>query len=192
MVVGAVDSTLLLGLAANVVALGAVGAGLWQHHETLKSQRRLADLDNVRGLLDEAAVALHRAAYVLDEVRSGVTQHTPSFFTSESGTEVYTDLGKCGKDLDALMERLRVRFGRGRPVVTAFERADEAFLDIYRAAGLVRLEEPPEAAPPEAHEVRRFYDEIRDRLTTQREHFDKARDAFVDAANQAAGADLGA
>jgi hypothetical protein len=57
----------------------------------------------VRGLLDDAAVALHRTAYALDEMRSQVTQHTPGFFKSERGTEVFAQLDSCGKELDALL-----------------------------------------------------------------------------------------
>jgi hypothetical protein len=142
-----VDSTTALGLAANVVALVLVAAGWRQNHDTLENQRRIADLGHVRGLLDDAAVALHRAAYVLDEVRSGMTKHSPNFFTSEPGTEVFADLDAEGKKLDALVERLRVRFGNEHPVVVAFRQADEAMLDIYRAAGLVRLEDPPDGSP---------------------------------------------
>jgi len=46
------------------------------------------------------------------------------------------------------------------------------------------------------HRLRRtpyggFHDEIRERLTTQRERFDKARDDFVAAAHTTAGAHLG-
>ena len=185
------DSTLALGLAANVVALGAVGAGLWQNRETLMTQRRLADLDNVRGLLEEAAVALHRAAYVLDEVRTQVTQHTPGFFKSERGTEVFADLGERGKDQDALVERLRVRFGRSHAVATAFERADEAFLDIYRAAGSARIEPDSDGSPAANDMIRDFHDKIRSRLKEQRDRFDEARNDFIDAAGEAVGADLG-
>ena len=174
-----------------MVALGAVGAGLWQHRGTLKSQRRLVDLDNVRGVLDDAAVALHRAAYVLDEARTQVTQHTPDFFKSERGTEVFADLDKRGKDQDALLERLRVRFGRSHAVVTAFERADEAFLDIYRAAGLVRLEPESDGSPAANEAIHSFHDKTRSRLDKQRVLFDQARNDFIDGASETAGADLG-
>jgi hypothetical protein len=142
-------------------------------------------------LLDEAAVALHRAAYVLDEVRTQVTQHTPDFFKSERGTEVFVDLGVCCQDQDALVERLRVRFGRSHAVVAGFERADEAFLDIYRAAGLVRLEPESDGSPAANEMIRDFHDKQRSRLKEQRDRFDQARNDFIDATSEVAGADLG-
>jgi hypothetical protein len=56
---------------------------------------------------------------------------------------------------------------------------------------MVRLEDPPDGSPAAADSIRGFHDEIRERLTTQRERFDKARDDFVAAAHTTAGADLG-
>ena len=187
-----VDSATTLGLAANVVAICAVVAGLRQSHDTLRTQRRLADLGHVRGLLDDAAVTLHRTAYVLDEVRSQVTQHTPGFFTSEKGAEVFADLERCGRDFEVLLERLRIRFGDEHAVVASSGEADEAVLDIYRAAGLVRLEDPSDGSPAAEHEIARFYKQTRERLVTQRERFDEARHKFVEAAHAVAGAELGA
>jgi hypothetical protein len=35
------------------------------------------------------------------EVRGEVTQHTPDFFKSDEGTEVYAELERFGRDLDA-------------------------------------------------------------------------------------------
>jgi len=123
-------------------------------------------------------------------VRSQVTQHSPDFFKSETGTETYIELGRRGKELDALIERLRVRFGRDHEIVATFREADEAVLDIYRAAGLARLEPEADESPASAHFVQKFHDEIRERLTTQRERFDEAREAFIDAAQRAGGTQL--
>jgi hypothetical protein len=124
------------------------------------------------------------------EVRGQVTQHTPDFFKSDEGTEVYAELERFGRDLDALRERLQVRFGDEHPVVAAFCEAGEALLDVYRAAGLVRLEDPPDGSPAAAHAVRQFYDRTRRRLTTQRERFHRAREDFIEAAEAVAGARL--
>lgn len=38
--------------------------------------------------------------------------------------------------------------------------------------------------------MQKFHDEIRERLTTQRERFDEAREAFIDAAQRAGGTQL--
>ena len=47
-----------------------------RQHVQLVHARELADLANLRALLDEAAVALHRARYALDSVRSTLSAHT--------------------------------------------------------------------------------------------------------------------
>jgi len=52
----------------------------------------------------------------------------------------YRDLDREGKEVDALTERLKVRFGRTHDVVVAFEAANEAALAAYRAAGLYKIE----------------------------------------------------
>jgi hypothetical protein len=186
----AVDSSTALALAANGVAICAIGAGWWQNRDSLGNQRRLADLAHVRGLLDDAAIALHGAAYILDEVRSQVTQHTPAFFKSEKGTEVFVDLGRCGRDLDALLERLRVRLGSEHQAVLCFTRAAGALLDIYRACGLARHEPDPNGSPAAAHAIDKFHAETRERLLNQRERFDEARVAFIAAAHAIAGVQL--
>lgn len=49
----------------NVVTATAIVVGWKQNGRVLRQSRRLSDLENVRTVLDEAAVALHRTAYAL-------------------------------------------------------------------------------------------------------------------------------
>jgi hypothetical protein len=184
------DSSVVVPVVANGVAVCAIVFGWRQNRDNLANQRRLADLGHVRGLLDDAAIALHRGACVLDEVRSQVAQHTPKFFTSDKGTEVFTELGRCGEELDALLERLRIRFGSDHRVVTSLNSADAALLDIHRAAGLVRLKPDDDGSPVAAHAIREFYDDTMSRLLAQRERYDRTRKDFIDAAYVVAGAQL--
>jgi hypothetical protein len=185
-----VDTATVAVIASSTVAVVSIGANVFQNERRLRHERRLADLDAVRSALDDAAAELHATAYVLDEVRSQVTQHTPDFFKSEKGTETFIELGRRGKELDALNERLRVRFGRDHEVVAPFIETNEAVLDIYRAAGLVRLEPGGDGSPASAHQVAKFHDETRDRLIAGRDRFDGAREAFIVAAQRAGGAQL--
>lgn len=185
-----VDSSAALALAANAVAVCAVVMGWRQNRDNLLNQRRLADLGHVRGLLDDAAIALHSAAYVLDEVRSQDTQHTPSFFKSEKGRDVFADLERSGWELNVLLERLRLRFGGDHRVVECFGAADTALLDVFRAAGLTRIEPDADGSPAAAHAIQQLHDQIRKRLSTQRERFDTTRDDFIAAACAVAGAQL--
>lgn len=120
----------------GIVALAAIAATWHQHRRMIGHQRELADLTNVRDVLDEAATELHNTAYLLDDVRSYLVQHNGvSFFKTEQGTTTYQALGDRGRDLDALVERLSVRLGPQQSAVVAFRAADAAVLEIWRAAG---------------------------------------------------------
>jgi hypothetical protein len=107
----------------GVVAVAAIAATWHQHLRGLGHERQLVDLDNVRDILDEAAVALHVAAYALDNVRGYLDQYGGvRFFKTDDGSDTYKLLGSHGKELDALVERLSVRLGRDCDVVVAFRR----------------------------------------------------------------------
>jgi hypothetical protein len=186
-----VDIATVSVLSSTSVALATVGAGLYQHHRGLAHQRKLADLENVRGVLDDAAALLHRTAYELDRVRFEVGAHGAAFFRDEGRTEVYERLGRCGEEADALTERVAVRLGREQPAVKAFAETNEAALAIYRALGSLRLYvEPPPDPGHGAAQVRRLVDEKRVEIETRRGDFDRRRDVFMSAAQLTAGAQL--
>jgi len=92
------DAATAIAIAApNAVAATAIVLGWLQHRGRLDQDRRLIDLDNVRDVLDEAALALHRVAYVLDDVRSYLLQYGgASFFKTDDGTMTYKKLGASG------------------------------------------------------------------------------------------------
>ena len=87
-----------------------------RHDAQLAHARELADLADLRLLLDEAASTLHEARYAKDGLRVAFIQHGRSL--GESAPEVRTDLNKAGTELDALAARLRVRLGTTDPIVT--------------------------------------------------------------------------
>jgi hypothetical protein len=151
--------------------------------------RELADLADLRALLDEAAVALHRARYTLDEVRSNLSSYSFGFFKSEERAKPYRDLEPAGQELDALRERLAVRLGASHYVVEHFTLADAAALEIYRAIGLLQLEDDPQDEAGR-HSVRDFMKQTRERVQTERADFDMYRQAFMEAAQSVAGAKL--
>lgn len=182
-------ATTIAIIAPNVVAATAIIVGWLQHDKSLGMQRKLADLDNVRSVLDDAAVALHNVTYALDSARSALGQWGRKFFDSDEGTIAYEQLKSFGQDVDVLVPRLAVRLGREHEAVIAFEAAVEDALDIFRALGLVRLEPEPDPGHATAL-VRDFIDKSRARITERREQFDGHREMFMDAAQRAAGAKL--
>jgi hypothetical protein len=178
-------------IVSGAVALAAIAATWHQHFRALGHERELADLDNVRDILDEAAVALHETAYLLDDVRSFLTQHGGvSFFKTEDGTATCKALGVRGRELDALLERLSVRLGVDHQVVAAFKAADAATLGIWRAAGLLRLEPEADGSTSAANQIRKLNNDKRHETEGCRQAFDAAREAFVSAAHTAAGSRL--
>jgi hypothetical protein len=176
-------------VATSTVAVAAIISTYFQHRANMKHQRSLSDLDDLRGVLDDGAVALHQCAYSLDDLRSQMTQHRPvSFFHSEDGADLYRRIEGEGKALDALLERMSVRLGRGHEVAKAFSAADGAFLKIYRAAGLLRLEDPGDGSQSSRDQVRQFERKQAETIEISRERFDKAREWFIAASQRLAGA----
>jgi hypothetical protein len=179
-------------VASSMVAIVAIGATWLQHRASLKHERTVVDLDNVRGVLDDAAISLHQIAYLLDSLRSKMVQHKPvSFFHGDEGAELYRRLEEHGEALDALLERLSVRLGREHEVVRALYAADGALLKIYRAVGLLRLEDPADGSEAARIQVEQFEREQEEKFGLNRERFDQAREWFVQAAQRLAGTRLG-
>ncbi len=181
--------------APNIVALAAIGARVWQRHSSRKHDRERHDLDAVRAILNDKAVALHRIAYALNDVRSHLTQHGDSFFTSphggERGEEIFEELQSVGRDADVVVERLAVRFGRRAAVTEAFTKADDATLEISRALGLLRMESAPDGSSAAERYLAESMTKTRAKLKEQRAYFNDAREAFIVEAVNLAGARLG-
>ena len=175
-----------------LVAGAAIVFGWLQHRGRAEQDRRLVDLENVRTVLDEAAIALHQVAYVLDDVRSFGAHGGVSFRQTAEGDEAFTKLERLGKDLDMLVERLAIRLDEDVDIVRSFKIADVAVLSVYRALEALPLEPPgspfdPPGSPVSA-EQRRLNDEKRAKVDREIEVFEVARSKFMAAARKTAGA----
>jgi hypothetical protein len=106
----------------------------------LRHDRELADLADLRALLDKAATALHRADYARADVRQGVTMHGRKI--KEDRPEAVPTLNECGQELDAMAARLAIRLGADDDVAKAFRDADEALLAISRELAWLEDETP--------------------------------------------------
>jgi hypothetical protein len=170
-----------------LVAGAAIVFGWLQHRGRAEQDRGLVDLENVRTVLDEAAIALHQVAYVLDDVRSFLAQHGGvSVRQTDEGNEAFTKLGRLGKDLDVLVERLAIRFDDNTEIVRSFKVADATVLSVYRALALLRPESPSDGSPVSAEQARRLNDEKRAEIDRDIGVFEVARS--MAAAHQTAGA----
>jgi hypothetical protein len=179
---------------ANVVAAVSIVVGWKSHGRELQHARRLTDLESVRTILDEAAVALHRTKYSVDDVGLRLVQQGPQgFFKAADGVKLYEDFTNAGKELDALLPRLKIQFDRHSDggIVDSFEGATEATLEIFRALGRIRLEQPAEAGDQAAQQqVRKLLREDQKAIEEHRKIFDSQRERFFQAAQRTAGANL--
>jgi hypothetical protein len=99
-----------------------------RHIATLAHDRELADVADLRGLLDEAAAVLHRAdhaAFALAEAHAKEGPDVDADRIQRLATEVYA--------LDALEPRLVVRLGGSSDVTRAFADATTAALNTVQS-----------------------------------------------------------
>lgn len=155
-----------------------------------RQARQLSDLQSVRAILDEAASALHRVEYALNDLRSLLAKFGRSFADAEERAGSYAQLTKSGRELDHLLERLKIRLGAEHPAVAAFEVVDQAVLEIHRTLAQIRSESEAHSTRGRMQEAGRRYDERRDKVAAERETFDAMRDEFIATAQHTAGVDL--
>ncbi len=184
------DSASIAAVSSGSVALATIGAGLLRQRSTLRQARQLSDLQSMRAILDEAAAALHEVEYLLNDLRSFLAQFGRAFAEAEERERTYERLGRSGRELDRLLERLKIRLGLGHAAVIAFEAADQAVLEIHRTLGQIRSEPETYATPGRDREAEQRYDERRDRVVAEREAFDTMREDFIATAQAAAGVHL--
>lgn len=181
------DSASIAAISSAAVALATIGASLLRQRSTLRQARQLADLQSVRVILDEAAAALHEVEYVLNDFRSSLARLGYAFAQADEGSDVDTRLINCGRTLDRLLERLKIRLGPNHAAVLAFAAADESVLEIHRALGPMRAHrERPQSSRRDEGRL----DEQRDRVAAERDRFDAMRSEFIITAQSAAGVHL--
>jgi hypothetical protein len=84
---------------------------------------------------------------------------------------------------------MKVRMGPAHPVTQHLVAANEAALEIYRALGMILLEESAEGAAARHGRIESLNTQ-RQRVNTARNEFDQRRVQFTEAAARAAGAKL--
>lgn len=175
---------------AQIVALAAIGAGFWQQRKGFANERELADLESVRELMSEAAAVLHRVEYALDQAHSTLVEWGARFFEDEERAKPYRELEAVGREADGVLGQLRIRFGPEHPATLAFGDADAAMLDVFRALGLIKMEDPAISGTYAERQVAEMLEAQRERVARGRENFGIAQEQFVAAAHASAGAKL--
>jgi hypothetical protein len=163
-----------------IVGVGGLAFAFRERTLTLKHERTLSDLDAVRSVLEQGAVHLHHVSYALDEARTNLQTRADAHRGA---------IESLGRRYDELSERMKVRLGPEHEATEHFVSANEAVLEIYRALGMILLEDPADT-PETRRERGAFIGNQRTRIETARSMFDEERTAYVAAAARAAGARL--
>jgi hypothetical protein len=121
------DVNVILAAGQTVVALAAVGFAFAQQRRSLRHEREMFDLADVRKLLDEAAMLLHRAEEILF-LRRDPTIH-------EVVVDPVGDMARLLPSIGNTYRRLSVRLGSQHTTVSAFTAAAKQ-LHEWRSAVL--------------------------------------------------------
>jgi hypothetical protein len=135
-----------------------------QQAQMLEHQRRQDDLRETRGVLDDAARALHSA----DHRRRAMINDLDNQGKREA-------LRVAGLALDEIKERLAIRFGREQIVTTTFADCADAIVGVFGATQFAELSTLPERA---------------NRLEAAGRDFEARWPSFIDAATACAGVEL--
>jgi hypothetical protein len=139
----------------------------------LAHARELADLSDMRKLLDEASVTLHRAAYATGVFRVRFLHH--GLNVSEKAPTAVQDLYEIGKELDTLTACLAVRLGRDHDVAREFAAADAEMLALYQTVIAIIGLVPPE----DRQEMREAVDKAGRDFAEHRSSFEAAAITFA-------------
>lgn len=144
----------------------------------LAHARELADLADLRALLDSAVADLHQAAYVRLEVAGQFLRHGLHILDRAYDTTV--KFAEVIRTLDALTARLIVRLGREHDATKAFATATADLREVAGALMLAHGDDTPleERGP------------LRKQINAAGKGFDAHRRLFEDAATKLAGTRL--
>ncbi|HKI86227.1 MAG TPA: hypothetical protein VKA53_05745 [Thermoanaerobaculia bacterium] len=175
-------------VATSAVALATIGSQFLQQRRGHKHDRELSDLASVRGDMAEAAAVLHRMEYALDDALRSLRAWGVAFFEDEEREAPYKTLERVGREADVLRGRLRILFGPDHAVALAFDEANTAMLDAFRALWMVKMEPPAEQGTLERRESAQWVRDQGVKVVAARERFGLAQEQFTAAAHSAAGA----
>jgi hypothetical protein len=180
------DGTVVVGI-AGLITTG--GSAIWlrwldnhRHTRQLAHERALADREELRRLLDEAAGLTRRAMWLHREVPELYRAPFPKV------SDVIQQMKQFGEEVALMTGRLALRLGHDHEVTRAYDTT----VDIYR-----RMLEQVQAGLPEGYvriaiRRKRTAERTGDVLDDVEPEFVAARRKFIEAAQSIVGADLDA
>jgi hypothetical protein len=180
----------LIAIIAAGVAMIAVVIGWLQANSTLRQNRELTDLGVVRSVLDDAVVGLLNASTQIariQELKESPERLQPPWEAAVHATKI----------IAAELERLKVRFGLGHPLVESFEATVAACSKVTEATDrmIERKKmgintESAEKAAAKRNELDARRKQSRIAIEQESERFNSERKRFIEAAHALAGTKL--
>jgi hypothetical protein len=143
-----------------------------RHAERLVHERMLKDLEELREVLDGAAAALPAVVRACTDLATIAADGPDAWRAAERQRSAF-DVALV--DGIAQKERLAVRLGRGHEITTFYNEALDHILVLYRRLRQISLAGSSDA------------DTVRATTRGNMEDFERAADAFADAAHEVAG-----
>jgi len=137
-----VDVVAIISVASSAaVALGAIGANLWQQRRSFDHDREMADRASARSSLVDTMAVLHRVGYAVDEVSQAVRGHADTIADPEfpERLEPVQHLEEVGRELDRTIGLIQVQLGPGSSATKSLEEAGKAALTIFRKTKMIRF-----------------------------------------------------
>lgn len=181
---GTAEISLIVSGVAAAGSIGAVITTYRQGRERFNHERRLADLDAVRRVLDDAVASMERAHKAL----AAVTKHLDAYATRPEWKTVTTGLIQADRqvveaayeDMAAHHARLEIRFGSEHELAGIHNGASSTALSVAYYAHQIEQASEPSAAVAE-------HRESIDRAVLE---FGLARDSFTRVAYRVVGVRL--
>jgi hypothetical protein len=177
---------------SSIIALASIAASVWRDRQRQIHERGIADRASVGDLLSRTAAVLHKAEYAIDDALSSLLAYGAAMFDTDHPNRMapYDKLEEVGQEFDEVLGQVRIRLGPEHPATKSLEEADVAFLDSFRAMGMIHMEDPAIKGTYAEQEVRDFVRRERDRANRGRDNFKIAQEQFVVRAHAAAGVHL--
>ncbi len=125
-------------IVSGISAVAAIGTGVITYRLATRRfdhERRLADLDAVRLVLDDAAGAMQRAHSEMAQINRLIAQLVDGAWKTPSLRDEVRAFDRVLQLLDEAAARLRIRFGSEHEIVTLYEAAVSNALEfVYRVA----------------------------------------------------------
>jgi hypothetical protein len=174
-----------LGTVAKVVAILAGFAGIGTFVLKLREHRQPPPRNAPRAALAiETAEEMVGLKALVDTGWLGVLQRGQGWWERPALADNYDALGREGRRMVARSARIDTAFAPSSAAAKAVREATEAAEEVYNALGRIRMERQDQPMNEDAKwQVRKYFQEDRDKIAAARDRFAAAQSTFAEAAS---------